>query len=71
MNEIKGNTRELHENCQEDIELMQMIYQSAMDELEQLHQITRALVGGNLRKIFNSPTRRLLNVVSVNKPMIE
>lgn len=50
MDEIKGNTNELHANCQEDAELMQMIYQSAMEELEQLYQITQALVTGQSKE---------------------
>ncbi|MCP5504133.1 MAG: ankyrin repeat domain-containing protein [Chlamydiales bacterium] len=50
MDEIEGNTNDLHANCQEDAELMQMIYQSAMDELEQLYQITQALVRGQSKE---------------------
>ncbi len=50
MNEIEGNTRELHENCQEDVELMQMIYQSAIDELQQLQELTQALVSGQSKE---------------------
>lgn len=59
--EIRDNTEELHRSCQEDPELMQVIYQSATDELQTLLEIAQVLIEGQSPEEFQQRLAQRIN----------